>query len=496
VIGQAETAVPAVVVNRAGRSTRTAAALTYRRAREAHRDAIARRTRTRAGWNRAYRARLQEIFRLLVPPGQRVLEIGCGGGELLAALEPELGVGIDISSDMIRCARRRFPGLKFVRGDAHALPLQGPFDVIILSDVINDLWDVQTAFDEIATLSHSRTRIVINTYSRLWEVLLTGVRRTGLANPVLEQNWLTVEDVTNLFNLAGLERLRDWSEVLCPVGIPLIGTLANRFVVKVWPFNALGLTNVIVARPRKRPSEMAEPVVSVVIPARNEAGNITGIFDRTPEMGRGTELLFVEGHSTDGTCAAIEAAMREHPTRRCRLLRQTGTGKGDAVRLGFSEASGDVLMILDADLTVAPEDLPRFLEPVMSGEADFVNGTRLVYPMEDEAMHFFNLIGNKFFGLAFSWLLGQPIKDTLCGTKVLRKTDYARIDANRSYFGDFDPFGDFDLLFGAAKLGLKIVDMPIRYRARTYGTTNIQRWRHGALLFRMLGFAARRLKFV
>ncbi len=236
--------------------------------------------------------------------------------------------------------------------------------------------------------------------------------------------------------------------------------------------------------------------MSVIVPARNEAGNIAAIFDRTPEMGAGTELVFVEGHSRDDTYATIERERARRPERRAQLLRQEGRGKGDAVRLGFAHAHGDVLMILDADLTVAPEDLPRFLSALISGKGELINGVRLVYPMEKQAMRFFNLLGNKFFSLAFSWLLGQSVKDTLCGTKVLWAADYQRLAAQRTYFGDFDPFGDFDLLFGAAKLNLKIVDLPIRYRERTYGSTNIQRWRHGLLLLRMVLFAARRIKFV
>jgi len=234
----------------------------------------------------------------------------------------------------------------------------------------------------------------------------------------------------------------------------------------------------------------------VVVPARNEAGNIAAILERTPEMGAGTEIIFVEGHSRDGTYEAIEREIAASPGRRCQLHRQTGRGKGDAVRLGYARASGEVLMILDADLTVPPEDLPRFYRALLEGKGEFINGVRLVYPMEREAMRFANLVGNKFFSLAFSWLLGQPIKDTLCGTKVLWKRDYEAIAANRAYFGDFDPFGDFDLLFGAARLNLKIAELPIRYRERTYGTTNIQRWRHGLMLLRMVAFAALRLKFV
>jgi glycosyltransferase involved in cell wall biosynthesis len=235
--------------------------------------------------------------------------------------------------------------------------------------------------------------------------------------------------------------------------------------------------------------------VSIIVPARNEAGNIEEIFRRVPDLGVETELVFVEGHSRDGTFEAIEAAMAAHPERPCQLLRQTGEGKGNAVREGFARARGDVLMILDADLTVPPEDLPRFYAALVSGKGEFINGVRLVYPMEAEAMRFLNLLGNKFFSWAFSFLLGQPVKDTLCGTKVLWRSCYEAIAANRAYFGDFDPFGDFDLLFGAAKLNQKIVDLPIRYRERRYGATNIRRWKHGLLLLRMVAFAAGRLKF-
>ena len=207
-------------------------------------------------------------------------------------------------------------------------------------------------------------------------------------------------------------------------------------------------------------------------------------------------MIIVEGCSTDNTYDAIEREIGKHPEWDACLMKQPGKGKVDAVRVGFERAKGDILMILDADLTVPPEDLPRFYDALVAGKGDFINGVRLVYPMEGEAMRFFNLLGNKFFSLVFSWLLGQPIKDTLCGTKVLYRTDYEKICANRRYFGDFDPFGDYDLIFGAAKLDLKIVDMPIRYRDRTYGDTNIQRWRHGMILLKMVAFAARRIKFI
>lgn len=468
---------------------------TYQHARIAHWDAVARQLDTWTGWGGSYHRRLTEVYRSLVPPGMRVLEVGCGLGDLLAALQPSVGVGVDFSGEMVRRARQQHPELRFLEADAHDLALEDSFDVIILSDLVNELWDVQAVFERVRALSTPRTRIIVNSYSRLWEPPLALAGRLGLAKPTLHQNWLTVGDVVNLMHLADLEVIRSWEEVLWPLSTPLMSGILNRFLVRFWPLKALALTNFMVARLKSR-VRAEEPLVSVIVPARNEAGNIARILARVPEMGRGTELVFVEGHSSDDTYTVIEHEIASHPERRCQLFRQTGKGKGDAVRLGFSVASGELLMILDADMTVPPEDLPRFYEAAVSGKGEFINGVRLVYPMEDQAMRFANLLGNKFFSLAFSWLLGQPVKDTLCGTKVLWKSDYQKIAANRAYFGGFDPFGDFDLLFGASRFNLSILDLPIRYRERTYGTTNIQRWRHGWLLLTMVAFAARRIKFV
>ncbi len=474
------------------------AALRYQQERIAHWDEVALRMDDWKGWGGAYHGRLAEVYRFLCPVGARVLEIGCAQGDLLAALKPASGLGVDFSGEMIERAKERHPELRFLRADARELELDEAFDVIILSDLVNDLWDVQEVLRRAARLSTPRTRVILNFFSYLWQPPLTLARKLGLAKPQLPQNWLTVEDVTGLLSLVDFEVIRRRSEVLLPLPLPLVANFANRYLVKVWPFSIGAMSNVLVARPTRRRGELPVPAprVSVVVPARNEAGNVASIFTRTPELGGGMELIFVEGGSTDNTRETIEKAIAEHPERRCQLLLQTGKGKGDAVRLGFEHANGDILMILDSDLTVPPEDLPRFVEVLCSGKGDFANGSRLVYPMEKEAMRFFNLLGNKFFSVAFSWLLGQPIKDTLCGTKVMWKADYEAVAAHRDYFGDFDPFGDFDLLFGVARLNLKIVDVPIRYRDRTYGSTNIQRWSHGLLLLRMVAFAARRIKFV
>ena len=485
-----DTGLPARVGERDG------AAQHYQAERVAHWDNVAGWMETHGGVGGAYQRRLAEIYKFFVPAGSRVLEIGCARGDLLAALRPSRGVGIDFSAEMIKRARERHPDLYFVQMDAHDFELNESFDFIVLSDLVNDVWDAQQIFEQIRRLATPQTRVILNLYNRLWELPLSAARRLGLARPNLNQNWFTVEDIAGLLELEDFEVIRHRAEILIPLPLPPLSTLSDRYLAKLWPFSLAALTHFVVARPTRFVPAETKPSVSVVVAARNEAGNIPAIFERVPELGRSTELVFVEGGSSDDTFKVIERTIAQNPNRRCQLLKQTGKGKGDAVRLGFQQATGDVLIILDADLTVPPEELPRFVAALTSGKTDFANGSRLVYPMEQDAMRFFNLLGNKWFSLAFSWLLGQPIKDTLCGTKVLWRADYEAIAANRSYFGDFDPFGDFDLLFGASKLSMKIVDVPVRYRDRIYGETNIDRWRHGWLLLRMVMFAARRIKFI
>ncbi len=467
----------------------------YNEIRKTHWGKLADSVKFESFFSLEYHSRLKELYRLLIPGGSKVLEIGCSKGDLLALVAPQSGVGIDFSAEMITQARARHAGLTFLVGDAHSFELDEQFDVIILSDLVNDLWDVQTVLDKVHKVCKPDSRLILNFYSRVYQPVLNLASSLGLAKKMLPQNWLTPADAKNLLNLAGFEVIRSQQEILFTLPIPLLRNLCNQFLVKIWPFSALAWTNFLIARPEPVQTHPNESV-SVIIPARNEAGNIEAAFQRIPKMGSWTELVFVEGHSSDNTYEVIQKAISAHPEWNARLFSQAGKEKADAVRTGFSMARGDILMILDADLTVRPEDLPRFYDALAIGKGDFINGVRLVYPMQDQAMRFFNLLGNKFFSIAFSWLMGQPIKDTLCGTKVLRRTHYEKIVANRSYFGDFDPFGDYDLLFGASKLNLKIIDLPVRYQDRTYGSTNIHRWRHGLLLFRMLAIAAFRLKFI
>jgi ubiquinone/menaquinone biosynthesis C-methylase UbiE len=443
---------------------------------------------------RAYQRFLRRYFSLLVPPGAKVLELGCGLGDLLAAVKPAHGVGVDFSANTIELAGQRHPEFEFELADATEFSTREKFDYILLSDLVNDLPDVQAVFERSQAVAHPGTRLVVNFFNNLWRPVLNIAEKLGFKSPTLLQNWLSADDVKNLLHLAGWEVVKTETRILWPLGTPLLERLLNRWLAPL--VSPLCLTVIVVARPKPQPAPQQQYRCSVVIPARNEAGNIEAAAQRTPEMGLGTEIIFVEGHSTDNTWDEIQRAARKHSNRNIKTIKQQSKGKGGAVREGFAAATGDLLFILDADLTMPPEELPKFYQVARSGTAELVNGVRLVYPMEKEAMQFLNMVANKMFGLAFSWLLGQKIKDTLCGTKVLFRADYERIAKNRPYFGDFDPFGDFDLLFGAAKLNLRIVDLPIRYRARTYGETNIHRWRHGWLLLRMVVFAARRLKFL
>ncbi len=441
-----------------------------------------------------YRDMLAHHYNLMIPEAAKVLEVGCGGGDLLSRLNATQLTGVDISPVQIERARAAVPHGSFIVQEGETLAIEGTYDVIILSDTLNYAADVQALLARLHTVSNEGTRLIVNFQSNLWRPWLALGRLVRLGEPTPESSWLAKSDVRNLLDLAEWEEVRHEHRLLVPLRMFGLERLVNRWVGPFLPW--LCLTDFIVARPRKRNHAQGSRSVSVVIPARNEAGNIEAAVLRTPQMGAGTEIIFVEGNSADHTWEEIKRVKEAYPQRNIRILQQTGKGKGNAVREGFAIATGDILMILDADLTMPPEELPKFYEVVAGGCAEFANGVRLVYPMEERAMQFLNLCANKTFGLLFTWMLGQSLKDTLCGTKVLSREHYELIVSNRAYFGDFDPFGDFDLLFGAGRLNLKIADVPIRYRERVYGTTNIHRWTHGWLLLRMVWFAARKLKFV
>jgi SAM-dependent methyltransferase len=422
--------------------------------------------------------------------------VGCECGDLLTAVKPLYGVGIDANADAIELAKKRFGHLSFYTMDPYELELNEKFDYVLICNSLGGWRDIQAVLERIRPLTSRNTRIVITYYNHVWEGVLSLGSLLGIRKPNTYQNWLPAEDISNLLELSGFDVIRSDSFVLLPKRVPILDFLCNRIFSLLPGFRKLNLVNLIIARPLTPPKNDADLTVSVIVPCKNERGNIADAIKRIPSMGRNTEIIFIDGNSSDGTVEEIEHQICLNPNRKISLIHQgRGAGKGDAVRKGFAAATGDVLVIQDADLTAPPEDLPKFFAALRDGKGEFINGSRLVYPLEKQSMRLLNLIANKFFGMLFTWLLGQRFRDTLCGTKMISAENYRKIAANRSYFGDFDPFGDFDLIFGAVKQNLKVIEIPIRYRARTYGETNISRFRHGWLLLKMSWLAFRKIKW-
>ncbi len=465
---------------------------------QAHFDWVADHATRPRYYQRQFQAQRLALYQHHIPAGSRILEAGMAEGDLLAQLAPSRGLGLDFSAKMVAKAQQRHPEahLEFRQADVQTATLDETFDAIILDDLCQYLDDVQLTLTQLRQAAHPRTRLYLTSFNQAWRPWLALARSLGMAVRHPVSNWLSRADLANLLALAGWEVVRCQTEQLFPFQVPLLTPLLNRFLVRMPVLWHLGSTIFIVARPRMAPVLTGAISCSVVVPARNEAGNIAAALARIPVLGQGTEVIFVEGHSRDDTWATIqrEVAAYQGP-HQVRMLQQPGKGKWDAVRAGFALAQGDVLVIQDGDLTAPPEDLPKFYQAVAGGQAEFANGSRLIYPMGSRAMPFLNLLANWFFARLLSYILGQPIKDSLCGTKMLLRSDYQRLLDRIRPFGDFDPFGDFNLLFGAVLLNLRLVDIPVRYQDRSYGSTNISRWRHGVLLLRMMGFGLRWLRF-
>lgn len=435
-----------------------------------------------------YRRLVAKTINLKINPNAHILELNCQDGTLLTALNGQSRIGVEPNKEL--WDHKALPKYTHIL-EKTDMALKGThIDTIILSNTLNTCDDVDEILQNAKTLANPKTRLIINAHNTLWRPIITLGQKLGLATKPKQENWLSGSDIRNMAELAGWEVVHQENKTLVPLQ-GAIATWINRWVGPTVPAFCLSMFITCRLKTKRKAKK-----ISIVIPTRNEAGNIQEGIDRIPKFpGIETEVIFVEGNSTDDTWGKIEALPETYRGIKIIKAQQEGKGKGDAVRKGFSLATGDILLILDGDLTMPPEEIGKYIQALESGEAEFANGCRLVYNMDKKAMQLANLIANKCFGLGFSWILGQSIKDTLCGTKVLWREDYNKIQENRTYFGDFDPFGDFDLLFGAAKQNLKIRDIPIHYKERTYGSTNIQRWKHGVILLKMMLFAARKLKF-
>ena len=447
---------------------------------------------------RGFHAQIVRKLRHHIRPGSRVLEWGCGRGDLLSKLEVSRGLGVDVSPKMVEQAKAKHQAdhIEFRMGDLHTESIDEPYDAIVMDYLCGYLTDIQQCFENLHSSCHARTRLYITSLNNLWKPLFWLGQKMGLVLKQPQSNWLTTDDLVNLLELSGFEVVKKSSEQLFPFKVPLLDGFFNRYCAHLPIFRHMGVSLFIIARPVMKPKIESEYSCSVILPARNESGHIKSALDRIPVLGKKTELIIVEGNSTDDTWEVIEkeVAAYDGPLD-VRYMKQPGKGKWDAVFAGFAEATGDVLVIQDGDLTAPPEDLPKFYEAIASGRAEFANGSRLVYPMESEAMKPLNFCGNKFFALALSFVIDCPIKDSLCGTKMLLREDYIRLLKRIEEFGEFDPYGDFNLIFGSSLLDLTIRDVPVRYKDRAYGDTNISRFSGAALLLRMTWFGIRKLRF-
>ncbi|MEI7463593.1 MAG: bifunctional class I SAM-dependent methyltransferase/glycosyltransferase family 2 protein, partial [Candidatus Taylorbacteria bacterium] len=337
-------------------------------------------------------------MKFLIPKDLRILDLGCGTGDLLSALEPKFGVGVDFSPVMIEKSTKKYSDYQFILGDAEdpeiISQLPGPFDIIIMSDTIGQLDDCQRCFERLHVLCTDDTRIIISYYNSLWEPVLAIAEKCRLKSPQTDLNWLSSDDISNLLLLSDFETVKqDWRQLI-PRKILGIGHLVNRFIAPLPLIRKLCIRNYVVARSIKN-TEKRDYSTTILIPCRNEKGNIENAIKRIPRFCPDIEIIFVEGHSKDATLSEIHRVINCYKNLDIKVLVQPGIGKADAVRAGFSIARGEILMILDADLTMPPEDLPKFYQAITNNKGEFVNGSRLVYPMEKDSMRFLNRIANK-----------------------------------------------------------------------------------------------------
>jgi len=477
------------------------AALEERRKRtQSHLAKIAPR---RNGWiqrNRYYYKLLSRLLRFLVEPQKKVLSVRCGTGNLLTAVRQSDGKGIDICAEMAESAKQLNPTLDFAVAFPdkdefqHVFSRDEKFDYILFSD-IGDTVDVLQALRNLRPLCWRHTRLLVITYNHLWEPLVTFAEWIGMKVPRTEQNWLSTADIQNLMKLAGFEVLETHRIVFLPKYVPLLSSFLNHFCARLPILSRLCMTQVVVARMLFPPVPRENFSVSVIIPCKDERGNVEDAIRRIPRLGGQTEIIFCDDQSTDGTPEEVMRVHARYPQQHIRLEHGPGVCKSKNVWTGFNAATGDILMILDADLTTMPEELAYFMDVIASGQAEFVNGSRLVYPVPKGAMNGANMLGNKFFSIAFTYLLGQRVKDTLCGTKVLWRSDWERIKPMLGRWGTEDRWGDYELLFGAAKLNLKILDLPVHYQERIYGSTKMTRvFRNGLVMLRMCWHGFLKLK--
>ena len=491
---------PITPMNAEKRKTDSNWALEYLDSRRAYvRESYEKIASVREKWikrNRYFYKRLTAFLKFLIEPGKKVLLFRSELGQILESVEPSEGVGVEVCPKMVERARSMHPRFRFECADPESFSDSGKYDYVVFYS-LGDIIDIEKAFLNARSFSTPTTRLIVINYNYLWRPLNVLAEKIGWKVPQPTQNWLNVPVIENLLHLAGYEVVKEYHQMLMPVGIPLVSWFMNRVVARVPVIKKLCFIQILVAKQAAGAGADPKYTVSVIVPCKNEKGNVEGAVERVPEMGAGVEIIFCDDKSTDGTADEVRRMIEKYPEKNIRLVEGPGICKAKNVWTGFDAATGDILMILDADLTVIPEELPYFYDAIARGRGEFINGSRMIYPMQKEAMRGLNIIGNKFFGLSFSYLLGQRLTDTLCGTKVIWRRDWPRIKGLLGSWGIEDRWGDYELIFGAAKLHLKIVEVPVHYLERVYGETKMtKRFKNGLIMLRMCVAALKKFKFV
>lgn len=448
--------------------------------------------------NKFYHRSILKFFSMSISKDATILELGCATGDLIGNLHPSSGVGIDISDSMIQIARDRYPSVEFICENAEDFQTDRVFDYIIVSGIVGNVKNIQILLEKALKWSTPDTRIFIDFYNPLWHPIIKLGEKTGLKMPEMTQNWLSVDDIENFLYISGYQVIKRKYLLFFPKYIPVVSYLLNKWIGNLPIIRRLSLDNIVIARPEKPLPDPENKKCSVVITCRDEEGNIEGLVTRMPQMGRRTEIIFVEGHSRDNTVEKIQEMIRKYPEKDIKMLTQKGIGQGDAFRYGFDEAQGDFVIWLEADLTTPPEEAIHFWNTYLENRGEYINGSRFIYKMERSSMPLINFLGNRFFGILFTLLLKQRFTDTLCGFKAISKENYLKIRHQIDYFGNFDPFGDFELIFGAIKNNLKVAEIPVHYQPRQYGESKaygqsfFSFMKHAMLLMRMSYIAFRK----